>query len=523
MLRVLSGQAVHRPGGVLAAVAVSLATVSADAGGLEYPAPGTRALGRAGAFTARADDPMALGYNPAALADAPGFQALVNLHLAFYSACVKRSGTYTDNATVRDVSEFGSSERLPGAGGYAFEEFPKVCNEGPPGPGPAAAATLSLQEDLGVGFGVLAPVTAGSVRWGNEDGSVIGVNGERRPNPVRYMLLSSDGFVVFPTVAVGYRVLPAVRVGGALQWGVAKLDLLSYSVATGGENPKLDGRTEIALRDLFVPAAIASVLVTPLSGLDAGLTFRWSDDVRASADVDLVLGDFGTGEPDSTIARNNRFEDASVVFPMPWQVALGLRYGARRDDAPAGDRPGDPLTDEVWDVELDVVYELNSRVDEIRLRPDDDAVIRTRSVNAAGTVVESEVPAGTLLTIPHRWKNQLGLRLGGDVNVVRGLLALRAGVSYESRGVDPSYAQTDFLPAARTGLHGGATVRLGAIDVSVGYAHLFQETITANPVGSGADEAKLRQVAPDGNGRVINAGRYTGSWNVVSLGVGARL
>lgn len=509
----------------LAAGFTSLWPSTAEAGGLEYPAAGTRALGRAGAFTARADDPMALAYSPAALADIDGSQALLNVNLAFYHACVQRSGTYTDNiASTGDRSRFGDADELPGEGGYAREPFPKVCNEGPPGPGPALLFATELTDRIGIGLGVIAPVTAGSIQWGNRSGIVEGVNGEERPNPVRYMTLASEGFVIFPTAGIGVRVLPWLRVGAAFQAGVASLDLLSYSRASGSETPMTDGRAEISLKDTFVPAVITSVHVSAAPGLDVAAAFRWSDDIDAKADVDLLLGEFGTGDVGSTIPTENRFENADVVFPLPWQLSVGIRYGAKRDGAPprpeANGRPRDPLAEEVWDIELDVIYEFNSRVDDLALRPQDDATLTTTFVapppapGAPSETITNTVDSGVDLSIPHRWRDQIGVRLGGDYNIIENLLALRSGISFESNGVRDAFVQTDFIPAQRVGLHAGVTVRAGSFDLSAGYAHLFQKTVNASE-----DEARLTPVEPTGDqDTIINAGRYTASWDIVSVG-----
>ncbi len=514
----------------LTATAVaSLLAAPAHAGGLEYPSAGTRALGRAGAFTARADDAMALRYNPAALADIDGAQVLLNVNLALYNACVQRSGTYTDNiSSTGDMSRFGSADELPGEGGYAREPFPKVCNEGPPGPGPALIFATQITPEFAIAAGVLAPVTAGSLRWGKKSGIVRGVNGEDRPNPLRYMLLASDGFVIFPTIGAGVRVLPWLRVGAAFQAGFASLDLLSYSRASGSETPMTDGRTAIALKDKFVPAVITSVHAAVTPELDIGVAFRWSDDIEASADVDLLLGEFGTGEVGSTIPTQNRFENAEVVFPMPWEISLGIRYGAKRSGAPrrreANGRSRDPLSEEIWDIELDVVYELNSRVDALRLRPRDDAALTTTFVappSAPGVPPETTtntVDASVDLSIPHEWRDQLGVRVGGDYNVIQDVLAVRTGVSFESNGVTDAFVQNDFIPAQRVGVHAGATVRAGSFDLSLGYAHLFQKTIVATE-----EEARLTPVEPTGDpDTVINAGKYTARWDIVSVGAAFR-
>ncbi len=112
-----------------------------------------------------------------------------------------------------------------------------------------------------------------------------------------------------------------------------------------------------------------------------------------------------------------------------------------------------------------------------------------------------------------------------------GLIAARLGFSYETRGVSEGFEQLDFLPFQRFGLHAGATVRLGNFDISIAYAHLFQSTVTVTE-----DEAQIRQVSasarieeiacgddpdcePTTPGTIINAGRYTSRYDLVSLGL----
>ena len=98
------------------ALALALASIVAPnlahAGGFEYSAAGTRALGRGGAFMARADDPLALRYNPAGLAFLPGYQLELGSHLAFYDSCILRSGGY-DDSNVSDSATWDSRYGFP--------------------------------------------------------------------------------------------------------------------------------------------------------------------------------------------------------------------------------------------------------------------------------------------------------------------------------------------------------------------------------------------------------------------------
>ena len=510
---------VHRRGLYLVwPLAVLAIEHAAHGGGFEYPGPGTRALGRGAAHAVGSRGPMTLIYNPALLSGAGRAQLLLNVHAAFNDACVQRSGTYTDNTTIHDRSIFGDSTASSDAGGYALEPFPEVCRQRLPGLGPALAGVVPLTRTLGIGIGLFAPVTGGESRWGPDDGTVSGVNGHRRPNPLRYAAIRSGGFMLWPSIGIGWRAQRWLRVGATLQSGLASLDVTSYAVASGGENPSLDARAQTRVSDLFIPALIIGAHASPLPGVELAASFRYADRFSGTGDVDLRFGDFGTGQPGSTVATDNKMRGARMQFSLPWQLVFGMRYVSQRRAGTQATRHKDALGDERWDIELDLTYEFNSRVDEVVLHPPADTVLTWREVRANGQAFANQIDKVAVTRAPRGWRDQIGVRLGGDINIWPAQWALRWGLSFESRGIDPALASPDFLPARRFGLHLGTTIRLASHwEVSLAYAHLFQETITARPANQTGGAAG-RQVATDGSGRVINAGRYRGRWNIISIG-----
>ena len=70
----------------IAALVVLLTPAAAWAGGEEIPEHGAQALGRGGAFTAKADDLTALQYNVAGLAMARGTRVLFSANIVNASA-----------------------------------------------------------------------------------------------------------------------------------------------------------------------------------------------------------------------------------------------------------------------------------------------------------------------------------------------------------------------------------------------------------------------------------------------------
>jgi long-subunit fatty acid transport protein len=189
---------------------------------------------------------------------------------------------------------------------------------------------------------------------------------------------------------------------------------------------------------------------------------------------------------------------------------MGARYASRRSGRVDGER-GDPMRDERWDLELDAVYIFSSQMD----------------------VISVDIPflpdlaeRGVKFDLPHHWKDQVSLRLGGDINIVPDTLALRAGAHYETSAINPRYASIDFQPGQRVGLHGGLTFRVGRVDLLAAYSHIFQETIEV-----GWEQAEFRQVTvetPETAAQarqpvIVNAGKYTNSFDVISIGVNVHL
>lgn len=545
-----------------------LAPTPAHAGGLEFAAPGTSALGRGGAAYARPGDPMALWYNPANLADLQGIQLSLQTHLVMYEACHRREGTYNaySGPAANDSDAAGGNPSRIGSfddagDGSVFEgavpggELPNVCNSAPPGIVPELVLTWRAHRRVGIGIGFVAPAAPSHVVYGSTtrvgDERYVGtVNG--LPAPTRYNLIEQQLLAGWPTIGVGVNVHRRFRVGAAFGSGFALADFDSMVRAVRGEEFAGDVRAQLSMRDKFVPRITVSAHAVPHDNLDVSFTFSWTDDVRATGDVTLTSGYYRAER-----LERLRINGATLHVPQPWQMALGVRYADRivpRSDNPdavseLSRRVEDPMANERFDVELSVVYERNSAVDEYGVNMGSCAPgsYVTEDLGGAATgntcgapnpttgvspyIIEADafLPA-TLpgsLVIPHNWKDSLSIRLGGDYNIMPGLAALRLGFSFETKGIEDGFEQLDFLPFMRLGVHAGLTMRLGMFDVSLGYAYLHQFATTVS-----LDDAALQQINADerlaqlegrtpnlGPGTIVNGGRFTSRFNVVSLGL----
>lgn len=538
----------------------------AYAGGFEYVGAGTRPLGRGGAFMARADDPMALGYNPAGLAFLPGYQLMLGSNLAFYDACVDRAGGYDDT----NVSGVAANESIFGfpdtsdPDNWVNQDYPRVCRNGYPGPSPQLVFTGHPFPEFGFGIGLLAPSGVGNAIWGDEDGTV--ADGTL-PSPLRYALVRQDLLLVHPTIGFGVSPIPQLAFGVAFQWGIATIDFVSHtSIGTGEEDPYGDVRTQFDAADYFVPVIVASVHVVPIDQLDIVLHARISDSINASGTVSATTGVFGTSMDGSLVPFTTDIEGVNLHAGQPWQFGIALRYSERRelryrDPERAGRvtrRIEDAMQNEVFDLELDVVWLHNAQVtDYVATLPGaptlpgerPDAVIceGRPGVSAAERVEQCRddpsvaAPLPDYVAIPHGWTDQLSIRAGADWNIMPGQLAARVGAHFETSGFNLTYHTHDTMPGMRLGLHAGVTVRVDRFDISFAYAHIFQFTETINSGNyrlsaamGGGDAGGMCEGDPDydetmpivsrgcypaGRGGVVNNGTYEAEFNIVSLDV----
>lgn len=505
---------------------------SALAGGFEYPGLGPNALGRGGAYAVRADSPMALGLNPAMLAWLDGSQLTLQANVGFLDACMTRSGNYLDNITGLDVSDFGNSDN--DATWYDYntgngKPFPKVCNDGPPGPGLGLAFSYKLMDNLGLAVGVLTPAGVGHTVWGDPEKGTVKSGGVLLPTPTRYQLIEAQPLILYPTVGIGYSPHPMVSFGASLMWGIASMKFRNNLRAIEAENPASDFRADLEASDFFIPGFIGSVQVRPMDGLEIMAGVRWSDNVKGRGSLDLTWAPYGADVPESTKTTLTKIDDVRLSAPQPWQIMGGIRYGHKLPEG--GLEEGairDPMSLELFDLEFDFQYEFNSVVDNFVINIPAGSRAQTPSY-AAGlplTATDLTVELPTYNESPHRWKDQVSLRLGGDYNILRNQLAARAGFSYESSGVDERFAGIDFWNGERYGLHLGATYRVARLDISLAYAHFFQTAIDVSPTEANypqlsANEACTSRSCPLGRytGRIVNAGKYESSLDVLSLGV----
>ncbi|CAN5908084.1 hypothetical protein BH11MYX3_BH11MYX3_43440 [soil metagenome] len=275
---------------------LALTTATASAGGDVLPMRGVRALERAGALVAGAEDADSLWLNPAGLAvhHGDGKRALL-----FDAAYIYQT---VDYAPVD-----GSGAPLPGG-----------SNLQPGHPVPTLAGTLGIGDRLVIGGGMTAPY--GAIHRYAPDG------------PQRYASLDTTGSMYFViTVGAAYRVSDALRVGATIQDVVSRLShtLVTTACTTATCDPNdasLDMALEVTQTDYLAPAG------------SLGLQYSWSRRATFGAMVQSPARVSGSGALTVHLPSSTQFSGAQVTgdaaalsFTLPPSVRAGIELRPRDD------------------------------------------------------------------------------------------------------------------------------------------------------------------------------------------------
>jgi long-subunit fatty acid transport protein len=484
--------------------------------GYEFPDNGTEQLGRAGAWVARASNPLATYFNPAGLAG-QNSGVMLTTNLVWQKNCLKR--THPD----------GSPATAGSNGTYVYPE--EVCNEnaGTPFPNPQLAAVLKLDDRISLGFAVLGPSTKGRFKYPElVDGTWNG-NARKVPGPQRYLLMEDDLIFVWPQLGIGIEVADDFRLGASVIWGLARFKFTAMAAGfadaqssspSGYPNDDFTGdfRADLDVKDLFIPGFTVGALWSPSSNIDIGAWYQWMDDIKAKGDTTIfgpVYGANPQNPPQEQGSTSTSGDSVSIVAPWPMQARLGFRYHQPREgnipEFSTGTR--DPMAFDVFDIEVDLTWANNSQFDELTVTLPENTYVRV------GTI-DFEMP--TDASIPHKWKDAYGVRLGGDYVLVPNKFALRAGAFFETEAQDPKYLHVDYVPSQMFGLDVGATMRFGALDVMVGYGHVFFKGLDNG--GDGMTKGLAGTTSATGEDyrteAAVNGGSNSSVVNVASLGAG---
>ena len=432
---------------VVGFAALALAAGPSWAGGQYAGDNGSLAAQRAGAFTARADDPTALYYNPAALFRIGDHrQVFLGVNLVSFDQSFQRDGSYRHDTNGDDPT-------------YAGDPYPTVHNDGPVQPVPFVAAAFTTGK-LALAIGVFAPHGYGTRNYPD---SVRTVSGAQAPAPQRYDIISQQGVIALPSAGFAYPIKDGVTVGARASYGFAHLQTRRFAqgLANRAELSDRDTDATIDVSDNKIITWGAGIHVHTSPGWELGASYSAPIEIHARGTADVELGD---------LLRNIMPGQETQIVPVPdamAQCAPGGAVGAIKtcldmalpQTAQAGLRwiNRDDGGRELGDLEIDVRWENWSAVDKIV------AVMDGQNSTVAQPVNPSDVR--------HGFEDVYSARLGGSrvFGDQRQYMA-SFGLGYESAAAPTSWTRLDVDTAPRFSASGGLSVDVGSFRVDAGVA-----------------------------------------------------
>jgi long-chain fatty acid transport protein len=449
-LVMMSRSILGRPVAVLstAILTITLAgSVRAD-GGLFSGTQGARATGRGGAFTARADDLSAVMLNPAGLAHIDGTLIHVGNRFSYNAQSFTRAPT----------TDYGSPDA---SGNFPIHTFNAASNQLPL---QALDPLLGVASQLGLdawtfALAVQAPPGVARQSFPIDSGQ-------------RYMMVDYEALMLNYSASAAWKPSAQLGVGASVQW--IHVPSLKYSLVVnanpfvGGANPvssNLDMLAKITGSSAFTLNTVVGAWYRPARSLElgvAGQVIPTQIEAKSRLDITPVFP-----ETDDTVILSRGVDetpanDVTLRIPLPLMARAGLRY-----------RHLQPDQTELFDIELDAVYETWSRVDRF-------------TVDTNGLYAEFQGQRSELgdISVDKRWRDTVGIHLGGDYTLIPYQLALRGGVFYQTALVEPAYANVDFATGAQLGGAIGASVFWQKHEIAFAYEYRREQAITLGEADS---------------------------------------
>jgi long-chain fatty acid transport protein len=501
---------------------LTLAPLVARAGVTEMGAVGVQAVGRAGAFVARASDPTALGHNVAGIVGLEGVQWTASMNVGFWRHCFTREGRYdgVESGVETRTTVFADSR-------YATERpfYPEVCNDGAPSVVPQLLVTWRPRRWIAVGGGLLTPAGIGTQNFPDRVQTSAGL----APSPARYMVLATNVALIHPTIGVAFAPTDWLRVGAALQPSFGRFAGETMANAIGSQSPATDIRTAANAWGFFW-AANLGVMVQPAPWITLGAHAHLNQSpVVFSGTTTATVRPYAS-DPDR---RHQSQFSSEVTLPLPNLFRVGARFASLRAGAPAQWADRDPMRDETFDLEIDFHYETSSALQQV--------------VTRSSGIVEVEpgmgAPATPEVVLRRSWRDTMGVRIAAERTFIPNEFAVRAGISWDLGaqtgartyngavvGWNPD-AGIDTAGYDTFGLALGASYRWRFLTIDVAYQHIFttgQAVVEGRaPVVSGTVPITPADCArgagyPGPGACSNNQGTFSAGYDILSIGITGR-
>jgi long-chain fatty acid transport protein len=408
-----------RMGRVLSVLVVLMfAATSAEAAGFRLPEAGAKAMGMGFAFTAQADDPSAIYFNPA------GLTQLEGQNVKFGVTYVRENGgTFTGTT--------------PLTGGASLSETQKDLNFYVPN----AFYTRRASPDLAYGVGLFAPFGLGQ-EYRDRNTSIF----RNQITMIELMTL-----VVNPTVA--WKVNEVLSVGAGIDFLYGKAEL----ARTGVVNNTPGGDTQVNIFKLDLEGDGTAwgynfgLLLTPSERVRVGFAYRSPFRLKIK-DGDVKLTDISStglvalgGASAQDVFGGATFNTkGSTTINMPATAALGAAYTAGR------------LTVEA---DADWTFWHSFRSLDIDIR------------NNTALLPDSSTAKD--------WKDVVAIHLGGEYRVTDPL-ALRLGFRYDPTPVPAETMGPDLPDADRFFYSAGVGYKFSSWTFDLAYMYVDKKDRTVN-------------------------------------------
>jgi long-chain fatty acid transport protein len=485
-----AGRATIAAGIAVAVLASAPSTARGDNGYFDGNL-GARAGGRAGAFTAKADDLTAVEYNPAGLAKIDSTLIQIGNRFSYNNYSYTRAPTTDYGNPVNGV-----------APQVAFASVSNQSSLQAADPVVGIASKLGLK-DWGFALAAYAPPGVANEDFPQDGGQ-------------RYMMVSREALILDYSASAAWKYNDTFGLGVTLSW--IHVPQLNYSLVVNA-NPfpgraypvssPYDMLASTTGSDAFTFNAILGGWFRPVPFLEFGVSGQIIPaDIVTQSQLTITPLNPAT-EGSVSLARNGvPANDVTVTLPLPIVVRTGARYRKLE-----GKR-------ELFDVEVDVDYETWSRVRNF--------VLATNGLVA--NFMNQSVNIGDI-NIAKNWNDTVAIKLGGDYALMPDKLTLRGGVYYETAVANAAYANVDFPGGQEIGATVGASVFFGKVELAAAYEARVQPTVTISEPAARVYQqvpgspcmppyTNTTTCNPNFIGQpspAINAGTYSAQSHIVSL------
>ena len=434
--------------------------------GLVIPDNGSIATARGGASVSGIHDPTAGFLNPSLLSRLGGLRI-----------------SYNHNLILSDISFTRSPSVIPD--NYDYNQYPEAIgvgqgtseNETPLFPlNGLLAVSYQLESGTTLGFSVHGPNGSGASKYPTQGAQ-------------RYMMTELDGILGFvgASIATGGS---DWGIGTTLQWAV--MTNMSYRLVVDGAasktlNPNVNGldvEAELNVKDQAAFTAIIGAWYRPINQFEIAFSSRILPvhfNARGNVNVFNTPNQTVFGQDQLNIADGS----AAFDFSLPRTARLALRYFDLDDQGV-----------ETYDIELAVVYEGWSVMDELNVR-------LQGYVPALGADLEDVI-------ISKRWRDTVSVRLGGSL-ALNSDFKLLSGLFFEQGATPRQYANIDFPSYDRWGGSVGMSYQFNeTLQLVVGYLHIFQHQVEVDEYEAKVFQQRPIAPCPEGCGMDDTGTSYSG-------------